>query len=106
MKQRILPGEVWTVDLGLAAKIRPVLVLTSEPADCELALFTFVQHTTAVHGDNPWELRIPKPWLKEGAFHLQQVNTISNARLERRLGALTVDEFNMVKSRLRERLGL
>ena len=94
------------VDLGIAAKVRPVVVLTLEPADCELALVTFVQHTTAVHGNNPWELRIAKPWLKEGVFHLQQVNTVSVARFERRLGALTLDEFKMIKVRLRERLGL
>jgi len=100
------PGEVWIVDLGIAAKVRPVVVLTAEPENSELALVTFVQHTTAVRGDNPWELCIRKPWLKEGAFHLQQVNTISITRFERRLGALTADEFDMIKIRLRAQLGL
>ena len=37
---------------------------------------TVVLHTTALRG-NRWELDIPKPFLKSGAFHLQQVQTIS-----------------------------
>ena len=40
------PGEVWIVNLGLAAKIRPCLVLSDYPADDELALLIVVPHTT------------------------------------------------------------
>ena len=47
-------GEVWLVDLGLAAKVRPCLLLTDFPADDELALVTVVPHTTAMRG-NRWE---------------------------------------------------
>ena len=106
MKEKIQPGDVWIVDLGIAAKVRPVLVLTPEPIDTEQVLFTFVQHTTSVQEGNPWQVRVPKPWLHEGAFHLQNINSVSRARFVRKLGALTVDEFDMLKSRLRERLGL
>jgi len=31
-------GEIWTVDLGMAAKVRPCLLLTDFPEDDELAL--------------------------------------------------------------------
>ena len=79
------PGEVWTIDLGLAGKVRPCLILTNLPADDELDMVTVVLHTTALRG-NRWELTIPKPFLKPGAFHLQQVQTISTVKLERRLG--------------------
>ena len=48
-------GEVWLVDLGLAAKTRPCLLLTGYPDDDELALITVVSHTTALRG-NKWEL--------------------------------------------------
>ncbi|MBI5685089.1 MAG: type II toxin-antitoxin system PemK/MazF family toxin [Verrucomicrobia bacterium] len=68
-------GEVWSVDFGLAAKVRPALILTGEPADSELDLVTVILHTTAVRG-NHWELNIPKPFLKPGAFHLQQVQSV------------------------------
>ena len=89
----------------MAAKIRPSLLLTGEPADDELDLFTVLLHTTATRG-NRWELVISKSFLKPGAFHLQQVQTISGAKLLRRLGCLTNDELQLVEKRLLERFGL
>ena len=44
-------GEVWQVDFGLAAKVRPCLILSDYPADDELALVVVVPHTTAVRGN-------------------------------------------------------
>src|SRR5207253_11388319 len=84
------PGEVWMIDFGMAAKVRPALLLTGEPAADELDLVTVVLHTTSLRG-NRWELNVPKPFLKPGAFHLQQVQTISRVKLERRLGVLTTE---------------
>ena len=92
-------GEIWVVDLGMVAKVRPCLLLTDYPADDELALITIIPHTTAMRG-NRWELAIPKAFLKPGAFHLQQVQSVSVARLERRLGALTTDEYAKVREQL------
>jgi mRNA interferase MazF len=77
-------GEIWVVDLDIAAKVRPCLLLTNFPDDDELALVTVLPHTTAVRG-NRWEVSIPKSFLKHGAFHCQQVQSISIARLERSL---------------------
>ena len=34
----INPGEVWIIDFGMAAKVRPALLLTGEPAVDELDL--------------------------------------------------------------------
>ena len=93
------PGEVWQVDLGLAAKIRPCLILSDYPKDNELALVVVVPHTTALRG-NRWEVSIPKTFLKPGAFHLQQIQSISLARLERKLGSLTAEEFLNIKASL------
>ena len=93
------PGEVWRVDLGLAAKVRPCLILSDYPADDELALVVVVPHTTAVRG-NRWELAIPKPFLDPGVFHLQQVQPVSLPRLERKLGALSPEEFKRVGAAL------
>jgi mRNA interferase MazF len=68
-------GEIWQVDLGMAGKVRPCLVLTGFPNEDELALVTIVPHTTALRG-NRWEVRIPKPFLKDGAFHVQQIQSV------------------------------
>ena len=98
-------GEIWMVDFGMAAKVRPALLLTGNPADDALDLVTVLLHTTALRG-NRWELSIPKPFLKTGAFHLQQIQSVSTVKLERRLGVLTVDEMNRVLDALAERLGI
>ncbi|MGO8675767.1 MAG: hypothetical protein ACLQVX_07835 [Limisphaerales bacterium] len=65
-----------------------------------------IPHTTAVRG-NRWELAVPKAFLKSpGAFHLQQIQPISLARFEARLGVLTPDEFKRVKEALIRLLNL
>ena len=98
------PGEVWMTDFGMTAKVRPALLLTGNPAPDELDLITVVLHTTSLRG-NRWELNIAKPFLKPGAFHLQQIQTISTVKLERRLGMLTNDEMDQVLRALGDRLG-
>ncbi len=98
-------GDVWQIDFGLAAKVRPAVLLTSEPAADELDLFTVLLHTTATRGSK-WELVIPKSFLKPGAFHLQQVQTISGAKLLRRLGTLSAAEMARIEQALAGRLGL
>ena len=97
--KRTLPGEIWRVDFGLAAKVRPALILSDYPGDDELALLVVIPHTTAVRG-NRWELNISKPFLKPGVFHLQQIQPISLARFDVRLGILTLEESNKVKETL------
>jgi mRNA-degrading endonuclease toxin of MazEF toxin-antitoxin module len=47
-----------------------------------------------------------KAFLKPGAFHLQQVQTISTVKLERRLGVLTTEEMDRVGNALKNRLGM
>jgi mRNA interferase MazF len=98
-------GEVWVIDFGIAAKVRPALLLTGSPAADELDLVTVILHTTSLRG-NRWELAIDKPFLKPGAFHLQQVQSVPTVRLERRLGTLTADEMKRVQDVLRQRLAV
>jgi len=96
---RASPGEVWTVDLGLVAKVRPCLVLSDYPKDDELSLVIVVPHTTAVR-NNRWEVSIPRTFLKTGAFHLQQLQSVPVVRLQRRIGQLTDEELRLVRSKL------
>jgi mRNA interferase MazF len=100
------PGEIWWVDLGMAAKVRPCLVLTRQPQSNELDVCTVVAHTTAPRG-NRWELQIPKPFLDaEGVFDVQRIATVASVKLERKLGVLTELEMNQVLDALAERLNL
>src|SRR5262245_59539341 len=76
-------GEVWLTDLGIAAKVRPCLVLSVPPDPQDRVLTTLVPHTTSVLGTR-FEVAVPKPFLKPGAFDAQGLVTVAQARLLRR----------------------
>lgn len=105
MSRKPQPGDVWWIDFGLAAKIRPALIISRYPADDELALIVVIPHTTAVRG-NRWELALAKPFLKPGVLHLQQIQPVSLARLDRPAGSLTTEELTLVRQRLSRELDL
>ena len=98
-------GEIWRVDLGLTAKVRPCLVMSDYPAEEELALMVIIPHTTAARG-NRWEFPCAKPFLKPGVFHLQQIQPVSLPKLETRLGVVTTDELRQLGKQLTELLQL
>ena len=102
---RPVPGEVWRVDLGLTAKVRPCLILSDYPADDELALIIVIPHTTAARR-NRWEVTSTTSFLKHGVFHLQQIQPISLPRCETKLGVLSLNDFRTLKRRLSELLRL
>ncbi len=99
------PGEIWIVDLGMAAKVRPSLILTP-PKNDELDVFTVVAHTTSCRG-NQWEVPIRKSFLDDdGAFDVQRIATVASVKLERKLGELTRVEMDLILDRLAERFGI
>ena len=102
---RLSPGEVWRVDLGLTAKMRPCLILSEFPLPDELALVVVIPHTTSLR-HNRWEFVCSKPFLNAGAFHLQQIQPVSLPRLELKLGELTSAELRALGSKLCELLHL
>lgn len=105
MSRRPQPGDIWRIDLGMVGKVRPALILSRYPRDDELAIVLIIPHTTSVRG-NAWELPIPKPFLKPGVFHLQQVQPVSLAKLDAYLGSLTADELEQVKRQFSRLLDL
>ncbi|MBI1899638.1 MAG: type II toxin-antitoxin system PemK/MazF family toxin [Planctomycetia bacterium] len=98
-------GEVWLVDLGLAAKVRPCLVLSVSAAVQDRALATVVAHTTSVRG-SAFEVSVNVRWLKAGAFDAQNLVTVPHAKLRRRLGVLAQDQLARVEDVVRRWLGL
>lgn len=98
-------GEIWLVDLGMAAKTRPCLLLSRYPADDELALIVVIPHTTAVRG-NRWEFAAQLRFLEPGAFHLQQMQPVSLPRLIRQLGVMPAEAFAALKQRIVQELEL
>jgi len=88
-------GEVWLVDLGMAAKARPALVLSIPFLDNERALYAIVPHTTAIRGGR-FEVVINVPWLQSGAFDVQGQRNIPGSVFIRRLGTLTQPQIAMI----------
>ena len=98
-------GEVWLVDLGFAAKIRPCLVLSIPAHDEDRALVTVVPHTTSQRGSR-FEVEIKTGFLKKGVFDAQNLVTIPNAKLAHKLGTLTDDQMLDIEGAVCAWLGL
>jgi mRNA interferase MazF len=102
---RVERGEVWLIDLGLAAKVRPCLVLSVPVEDQDRVLVTVVAHTTSPRGSR-FEVNIPAKFLKAGVFDAQNIVTIPRARLIRRLGSLDSQQLDLVVDGVCDWLGL
>lgn len=98
-------GEVWLVDLGYAAKTRPALVISVPPAESERALIALVPHTTSTRGTR-YEVATSESFLKEGAFDVQNLVTVPEAKMLRRLGKLAPDRFDDVMNAVLSWLGV
>jgi mRNA interferase MazF len=97
-------GEVWQFDLGMAAKVRPVLVVSVPYTDSDRALITIVPHSTSLRGSQ-FEVPVHVSFLKPGAFLVQNVATYPNVRAMRKLGTLRTSEFQLVFEALLRWLG-
>ena len=98
-------GEVWLVDLGMTAKVRPALVLSVPPTDADRALVTLVPHTTSVR-QSAYETAIAVGFLKAGAFDAQSLVTVPPVRLLRRRGRLSAPQLAQVETSVSAWLGL
>jgi mRNA interferase MazF len=98
-------GEVWIVDLGLAAKVRPCLVLSVPAGDEDRALVTVVPHTTSTR-DTRFEAQLKVAFLRQGAFDAQSLVTIPHAKLVRKIGSLSASNLSAVEKAVRDWLGL
>jgi mRNA interferase MazF len=89
-------GEVWLVDLGLAAKIRPCLVLSVPFGEVDRSIVTLAPHTTSVRGSR-FEAGFSVRFLKSGAFDAQGLVTIPVSYLVRKLGVLSAGQIQEVE---------
>lgn len=101
------PGEVWLADLGMAAKTRPVVVVSRFDTDPPRALVLYVPLTSQDRGSE-YEVELPElSFLKlEGVANVQGLGSLALTRLERRLGTLPPEVFARIKDALRFALEL
>jgi mRNA interferase MazF len=98
-------GEIWLIDLGLAQKVRPALVLSVAYEDNERAVVTYVPRTTSVRGTR-FEVAHEANSFEKGAFDAQGIGTIPSVKLVRRLGALDAVRMREVERAVQSWLGI
>ncbi len=98
-------GEVWLVDLGMAAKARPALLLSVSFLDSERALYAVIPHTTATRGGR-FEVVVNVPWLKPGAFDVQGLRNIPGTVFIRCLGTLSQSQLDQIALATKTWLGI
>ena len=98
-------GEVWLVDLGLAAKVRPCLVLSIPYEEENRSLVTAIAHTTSPRSSR-FEVSVKAGFLRPGVFDAQNIVTIPRAKLLRKLGNLKPSQMAAVEVPVRLWLGL
>ena len=101
------PGEVWMADLGMAAKTRPVVVVSRYDEDPPWVLAIYVPLTSENRGSK-YEVKMPKlPFLRmEGVANTQGIASLPVKRLERRLGVLPAEVMEQIKKAIRFALDL
>ncbi len=92
------PGEIWLADLGLAAKTRPVVIVSREDPDPPRSLVPYVPLTTQGRG-SPYEVPLPRlPFLdRESVANVQGLGSLPTVRLERRIGRLSAEVMERLK---------
>lgn len=88
----------------MAEKVRPALVISVAYGDKDRALITVLPHTTSLRGSQ-YEIAVKVPFLKPGAFLVQNVATYPVVRAIRKLGILKDDQFDLVFAGLLRWLG-
>lgn len=95
-------GSVWIVDLGMVAKVRPCLVLSVAIDPADRVLVTLVPRTTSIQGTR-FEVAAQAKFLRPGGvFDAQQVVTVPQVKLIRKLGDLPPDQLALVEEAVRQ----
>jgi mRNA interferase MazF len=99
-------GEIWLADLGLAAKTRPVVIVSRDDQNAPRVLFTYVP-LTGQYRSSLYEVIISAPFLNQVSYaNIQGIGSEPITRFERKLGTLSVNDFQRIKAALRYGLDL
>ena len=94
-------GEVWLVDMGMAAKTRPAIVLIADNLNAPRSLIIHIPITKQNRGS---ELEVPLGHLRfldpESVANVQGIGSLPSVRFERKLGNVTEADLKAVKAAL------
>ena len=94
------PGEIWLADLGLAAKTRPIVIVSREDPDPPRSLVLYVPLTTQ-RRNSPYEVPLPRfPFLdRESVANVQGLGSLPTVRRERKIGRLSAGIMEQITER-------
>ncbi len=94
-------------DLGLAAKPRPVVIVSRYDPNPPRVLALYVPLTTQYRGSR-YEVALGKlPFLEQASIaNVQGLGSLAEVRLERRLGQVSQDMMTQIKEAIRFALDL
>ena len=84
------------VDLGLAAKVRPCIVISVPLEESDRSLVTLIPHTTSLR-QSRFEIAASPRFLRPGAFDAQGIVTVPTVRLMNRLGSLSAEPLTLIR---------
>jgi len=95
-------GELWLADLGLAAKTRPVVIISRDEADPPRRLYVYVPLTTQNRASR-YEVELSRyPTLRmESVVNVQGIGSLPEPRFLRKLGVLNAEDMERVQHALR-----
>lgn len=96
------PGEVWLADLGLAAKTRPVVIVSREDPNPPRSLVIYVPLTTQ-NRNSQYEVVLPKLQFlkKDSIVNVQGIGSIPDVRLEKKIGDLPEKVMEQIREAIR-----
>jgi mRNA interferase MazF len=100
-------GDVVIVDLGMAQKVRPCVVVSISNPDRQRNMSVVVPMTTEIRGGD-CEISFAKPaWLKsESVVNVLGVAGVDNAKVIKRIAPFPAAKFQEIISQLTRILGL
>lgn len=95
------PGEVWLADLSLAAKTRPIVILSRHDPDAPRALTIYVPMTTQDRGSR-YEVKLPRLHFlrEESVANVQGIASLVATRLQHRLGEVPAEVLDQIRQAL------
>jgi mRNA interferase MazF len=103
--QKAKRGELWVIDLGMAQKPRPCLILSVSFLENERAVVTYIPRTTSLRKTR-FEVQHQMKGLEPGAFDSQGIGTVPGVKLERLIGIVDDATITQVEQALKVWLAL
>ena len=85
----------------MTEKVQPAVILSGSCDTTDRDVITVIPHTTTLRGSR-FEIPIPLPFLKPGAFLAQSPATVPTPRAEKFLGRMTEAQIRQIEDAVME----